>query len=194
MRSASCRWERNEISSCHSRRASLTDGRVRFRPRMLDVLQHRKGDLSARSARDQPGRADTVIPPSGIHDPRRVGGISLRKEARSRASQIVCTRRFNVGIGDFRAFRFSGQTQQGHLPPDAAILAREKSPQAPVGKSQKSQELRPTERDLEQPQMEIELFEIRRSYLCDPGVVVGSVASLLLQGMNLALHRRHLVV
>lgn len=45
-----------------------------------------------------------------------------------------------------------------------------------------------------QRQIEIELFEIRRSYLRDPGVVVGSVARVLLQGMNLALHCRHLVV
>src|SRR5215475_14085277 len=99
MRSAFCRWERNEISRCHSRRAYLSVGRVRFWPGMFDVLQHRKGDLSARSTRDQPGRADTLISPTGIHDPRRVGGISLRKEARSRASPIVWIRRFSVGNG-----------------------------------------------------------------------------------------------
>jgi hypothetical protein len=45
-----------------------------------------------------------------------------------------------------------------------------------------------------QRQIEIELFEIRRSYLRDPGLVVGSIARVLLQGMNLALHSRHLVI
>jgi hypothetical protein len=38
------------------------------------------------------------------------------------------------------------------------------------------------------------LFEVGRSHLGNPGVVVGSEARFLLQGMNLALHLRHLVV
>jgi hypothetical protein len=41
---------------------------------------------------------------------------------------------------------------------------------------------------------EYDLFEIRRSHLGNPGVVVGSEARFLLQRMNLALHLRHLVV
>jgi hypothetical protein len=41
---------------------------------------------------------------------------------------------------------------------------------------------------------EYDLFEIGRSHLGDPGVVVGREARFLLQGMNLALHLRHLVV
>jgi hypothetical protein len=39
-----------------------------------------------------------------------------------------------------------------------------------------------------------DLFEIGRSYLGNPRIVVGSEARFLLQGMNLALHLRHLVV
>src|SRR6266478_10153758 len=39
-----------------------------------------------------------------------------------------------------------------------------------------------------------DLFEIGWSHLGNPGVVVGSEARFLLQGMNLALHLRHLVV
>jgi hypothetical protein len=42
--------------------------------------------------------------------------------------------------------------------------------------------------------MEYGLFEVGRSHLGNPGVVVGSEARFLLQGMNLALHLRHLVV
>src|SRR5579859_7236616 len=38
------------------------------------------------------------------------------------------------------------------------------------------------------------LFEIGRSHLGNPRVVVGSEARFLLQGMNLALHLRHLLV
>jgi hypothetical protein len=41
---------------------------------------------------------------------------------------------------------------------------------------------------------EYDLFEIGRSHLGNPGVIVGSEARFLLQGMNLALHLRHLVV
>ena len=41
---------------------------------------------------------------------------------------------------------------------------------------------------------EYHLFKIGWSRLGNPGVVVGSEARFLLQGMNLALHRRHLVV
>ena len=41
---------------------------------------------------------------------------------------------------------------------------------------------------------EYDLFEIGRSHLGNPGVVVGHEARFLLQGMNLALHLRHLVV
>ena len=41
---------------------------------------------------------------------------------------------------------------------------------------------------------ECDLFEIGRSHLGNPGVVVGSEARFLLQGMNLALNLRHLVV
>jgi len=41
---------------------------------------------------------------------------------------------------------------------------------------------------------EYDLFEIGRSHLGNPGVVVGSEARFLLQGMNLALNLRHLVV
>src|SRR5260221_10763059 len=41
---------------------------------------------------------------------------------------------------------------------------------------------------------ECDLFEIGRSHLGNPGVVVGSEARFLLQDMNLALHFRHLVV
>jgi hypothetical protein len=41
---------------------------------------------------------------------------------------------------------------------------------------------------------EYDLFEIGRSHLGNPGVVVGSEARFLLQGLNLALHLRHLVV
>ena len=41
---------------------------------------------------------------------------------------------------------------------------------------------------------ECDLFEIGRSHLGNPGVVVGSVARFLLQDMNLALHLRDLVV
>jgi hypothetical protein len=40
---------------------------------------------------------------------------------------------------------------------------------------------------------EIDLLEIGRSHLGNPGVVVGSEAHFLLQGMHLALHLRHLV-
>ena len=40
---------------------------------------------------------------------------------------------------------------------------------------------------------EYDLFEIRRSHLGNPGVVVGSEAHFLLQGMNLPLNFRHLV-
>ena len=39
-----------------------------------------------------------------------------------------------------------------------------------------------------------DLFEIGRSHFGNPGVVIGSEARFLLQGMNLALHLRHLVV
>ena len=39
-----------------------------------------------------------------------------------------------------------------------------------------------------------DLFKIRWSHLGNPGVVVGCEAGFLLQGMNLALHSRHLVV
>jgi hypothetical protein len=94
---------------------------------------------------------------------------------------------------------YQAEGVKSHVRTDAAILARE-SPQDPrcqVGKNQKTQELRPTGTDLEmdfQRQIEIELFEIRRSYLRDPGLVVGSIARVLLQGMNLALHSRHLVI
>jgi hypothetical protein len=41
---------------------------------------------------------------------------------------------------------------------------------------------------------EYELLEIGRSHLRNPGVVVGREARLLLKGMNLAFHLRHLVV
>src|SRR5579859_6922254 len=41
---------------------------------------------------------------------------------------------------------------------------------------------------------ESDLFEIGRSHLGNPRVVVGSEARFLLQGMNLALHLRHLLV
>ena len=41
---------------------------------------------------------------------------------------------------------------------------------------------------------EYDLFEIGRSHLGNPRVVVGSEARFLLQDMNLALHLRHLVV
>src|SRR6266849_973747 len=41
---------------------------------------------------------------------------------------------------------------------------------------------------------EYDLFEIGRSHLGNPGVVVGSEARFLLKGMNLALHLRHLAV
>jgi len=41
---------------------------------------------------------------------------------------------------------------------------------------------------------EYDLFEIGRSHLGNPGVVVGSEPRFLLQGMNLALNLRHLVV
>jgi hypothetical protein len=41
---------------------------------------------------------------------------------------------------------------------------------------------------------EYDLFEIGRSHLGNPGVVVGSESRFLLKGMNLALHLRHLVV
>src|SRR5580704_4543081 len=41
---------------------------------------------------------------------------------------------------------------------------------------------------------EYDLFEIGRSHLGNPGVVVGSEARFLLQDMNLALHLRHLVI
>src|SRR5215471_8898743 len=67
---------------------------------MLDVLQHRKGEFSARSTRDQPRRADTLVSSSGIHDPRPVGGVSLREGAGSRASPTVWIRRLNAGTGE----------------------------------------------------------------------------------------------
>jgi hypothetical protein len=41
---------------------------------------------------------------------------------------------------------------------------------------------------------EYDLLEIGRSHLGNPGVIVGSEARFLLQGMNLALNLRHLVV
>ena len=41
---------------------------------------------------------------------------------------------------------------------------------------------------------EYDLFEIGRSHLGNPGVVVGSEARFLLQDMNLALNLRHLLV
>src|SRR6267143_2991770 len=41
---------------------------------------------------------------------------------------------------------------------------------------------------------EYDLFEIGRSHLGNPGVVVGSESRFLLQDMNLAFHLRHLVV
>ena len=41
---------------------------------------------------------------------------------------------------------------------------------------------------------EYDLFEIRRSHLGNPGVVVRSESDFLLQGLNLALHLGHLVV
>jgi hypothetical protein len=41
---------------------------------------------------------------------------------------------------------------------------------------------------------EYDLFKIGWSHLGNPGVVVGSEARFLLQGMNLALQLRHLVV
>ena len=39
-----------------------------------------------------------------------------------------------------------------------------------------------------------DLFEIGRSHLSNPGVVVGGEARFLPQGMNFALHSRHLFV
>jgi hypothetical protein len=88
---------------------------------------------------------------------------------------------------------------EGYVRTDAAILVRE-SPKAPRRLSERIRNRRNCAR-LEQiwnmdfqRQIEIELFEIRRSHLHDPGVVVGSVARVVLQGMNLALHCRHLVV
>jgi hypothetical protein len=41
---------------------------------------------------------------------------------------------------------------------------------------------------------EYDLLEIGRSHLGNPGIVVGGETRFLLQGMNLALHSRHLVV
>jgi hypothetical protein len=41
---------------------------------------------------------------------------------------------------------------------------------------------------------EYDLFEIGRRHLSNPGVVVGSEARFLLQGMNFALHLRYLLV
>lgn len=66
------------------------------------MLQHGQGNTSGRTTGSQQGRGCSLGSTPLHHDARCVGGISLREEARSRASPIVWIRRFSLGPGEPR--------------------------------------------------------------------------------------------
>jgi hypothetical protein len=56
-------------------------GHAGFQPSLFDVLQHGEGDFQGWTKSDQQRGGCSLVPPTRFYDTRRMGGISVRKEA-----------------------------------------------------------------------------------------------------------------